>query len=96
MEIPNPPKLINIQDIIPDREIIKMENMEFAGIHYEAWNVSLPLFGDTIEKLLEHGFIVSMLEPYKVNVCRQLNPSPENLSENKEFWRSLTRILSQS
>lgn len=83
----------NIQDIIPDREIIKMQNEEFAGLEYEVWNVQIPLFGDRIETLLENGFMVSMLESDKVNVCKQLNPSPEKLYENKQFWNELKTTL---
>lgn len=80
----------NIQDIIPDREIIKMKNEEFAGIEYEVWNVQIPLFGDRVQTLLENGFDVSMLESDKVNVVRKITPSPEKLHENKQFWKKLT------
>lgn len=83
----------NIQDIIPDREIIKMQNQEFAGLEYEVWNVSLPVFGDQIQTLLEHGFDVSMLEENKVHVTKQLNPSPEKLHENRMFWKELKEAL---
>ena len=81
---------MNIQDIIPDREIIKMKNDEFAGIEYETWHVSLPIFGDTIEKLLEDGFLVSMLYQNCVTVSKALNTSPEKLHENKLFWNAFT------
>jgi len=83
----------NLQDIIRDREIIKIHNQEFQGIHYEQWNVSLPIFSDQIEDLLKNGFIVSVLEKDKVNICRKLNSSPDQIEQNKQFCRSLESAL---
>jgi len=83
----------NIQDIIRDREIIKMKNLEFLGLEYEEWNVSLPVFGDQVESLLEHGFSVSILDDGFITVTRIINPSPQKLQENKRFWRCLSEII---
>ena len=83
----------NLQDIIPDREIIKMQNQEFAGIEYEQWNISLPVFSDQVETLLENGFMVSMLEDNHVTINKQLNPSPEKLHQNKQFWNTLKTTI---
>jgi hypothetical protein len=87
---------MNIQDIIPDREIIKMKNDEFAGIEYETWHVQLPLYGDRIETLLENGFLVSVIYQNCVTVSKALNPSPEKLHENKMFWNELKSALNIS
>ena len=84
---------MNIRDIIPDRKITKRKNEEFMGLEYECWDVQIPLFGDKVEKLLENGFMVSILQSGKVNVCKQLNSSPEKLYENKQFWKQLMKEL---
>ena len=86
----------NIQDIIPDREIIKMKNSEFEGIEYESWNVGLPIFSDQMERLLENGFMVSVLDKGFVHVDKQLTPSPTNLRENKEFWNEFRKTVGVS
>lgn len=86
----------NIQDIIPDREIIKMKNEEFAGIQYETWHVSLPVYGDQIEKLLESGFLVSVVYVNCVTVSKALNPSPEKLHKNKHFWNELEKGITEN
>lgn len=83
----------NIQDIIPDRKIIKMKNQGFAGIDYEEWSVSLPIFGDQVETLLENGYSVSILEESYITVTKPLNPSPEKLQQNKAFWNELKTTL---
>lgn len=84
---------MNLQDIIPDREIVKMKNQEFAGIEYEQWRVAIPIFSDQIETLLENGFMVSILSKGEVTVTKQLNPSPRNLQQNKQFWKTLKNTL---
>ena len=84
---------INIQDILPDREIIKMQNQNFAGLEYERWRVSTPLFSDETESLIENGFMVSVFHNGEVFVHKQLNPSPTQLRENKQFWCALNKEL---
>lgn len=95
MTIPHKKQQVNIQDIIPDREIIQMKNEEFAGLEYEFWEVSLPVFSDQVETLLENGFMVSMVRENRITVNRQLNPSPEKLHENKQFWKQFNEALNQ-
>ncbi len=84
---------MNIQDIIPDRTIIKMKNEEFAGITYESYNVSLPIFSDQVERLLENGYMVSMLREGHVHVNKQTNTSPAKLRENKNFWNEFNEAI---
>ena len=86
-------KVKNIQDIIPDREIVKLKNQEFAGIEYEEWRVGVPIWGDQVETLLENGYMLSIQSEGEVIVNKQLPTSPENLRMNKEFWNSLNRAL---
>ena len=58
------------------------------------WDVQIPLFGDKVEKLLENGFMVSILQSGKVTMCvNELNSSPEKLYENKQFWKQLMKEL---
>ena len=83
----------NIQDIIPDREIIKMQNEEFAGIKYESWEVETPVWSDQVETLLENGFMVSMIKPNIVTVNKPMNISCSDLSSNKQFWRDLNEAV---
>lgn len=80
----------NIQDIISCREIIKLQNQEFAGLEYECWNVGLPVFSDQVKTLLENGFMVSMLHDGMITVNKELNPSPVKLQRNKNFWRAFS------
>jgi len=70
-----------------------MKNEELFGLEYESWNVSLPIFSDQIETLLENGYMVSMLYPNTIHVSKQLNPSPTNLQQNKRFWNRLEEVL---
>lgn len=87
----------NIQDIIPDREIVQQKPQEFMGISYNVWRVGIPIFSDQVEKLLESGYHLFISGLGHVFVIRQLNPSPEQLRENREFWHNLTnRIEDQS
>lgn len=83
----------NVQDIIPDREIIKMKNVEFAGLEYEEWRVEHPVFSDQIETLLENGYMVSTNHKGELIVMKQLNPSPVQLQQNKYFWNRLTEAI---
>ena len=83
----------NIQDIIPDREIVKLKNQEFAGLEYEQWRVGIPVWGDQVETLLENGYMLSIMSEGEVIVNRLLNPSPEALKQNKEFWKSFERLI---
>lgn len=83
----------NIQDIIPDREIVKLKNQEFAGIEYEQWRIGVPIWGDQIEDLLENGYMVSVMSEGEVIVNKQTNTSPKKIRENKEFWNSLNNAL---
>ncbi len=83
----------NLQDIIPDREIVKLKNQEFAGLEYEQWRIGIPVWGDQIEDLLENGYTVAVLSEGEVIVNKQLNPSPEKLRQNKQFWDSLNKAL---
>ena len=62
-------------------------------LNMSAGMFKFPLFGDRVEQLLENGFMVSILESDKVNVCKQLNSSPEKLYENKQFWKQLMKEL---
>ena len=41
----------NLQDIIPDREIVKLQNQEFAGIEYEQWRIGVPIWGEDEEEI---------------------------------------------
>jgi len=83
----------NIQDIIPDREIVKLKNQEFAGLEYEHWRIGVPIWGDQVETLLENGYMLSIMSEGEVIVNRLLNPSPEALKQNKEFWNGLNKAL---
>jgi hypothetical protein len=83
----------NIQDIVKDRTIIKMQNQSFASLDYEVWEVELPVYFDVVESLLENGFLVSMVKPNRVMVARQIPASPKQIQENKNFWRELTKEL---
>jgi len=87
--------MTNLQDIIPDREIIKLQNEECLGLVYESWVVAHPVFSDQVETLLEKGFMVSTSIKGELIVNKQLNPSPEKLHENKQFWRTLHKTLSR-
>ena len=62
---------MNIKNILFDKEIIRMKNENFWGIDYEVWNVQIPLLNHQVENLLENGFMVSILESDKVNVCKR-------------------------
>lgn len=83
----------NLQDIIKDREIVKLENDEFANLTYEKWRVGHPIFADQIETLLENGFMCSTGYEGEFFVQRQLNPSPTQIMDNKKFWRGLDVLL---
>jgi len=83
----------NIQDIIPDREIVKLKNQEFAGLEYEQWRIGVPIWGDQVETLLENGYMLSIMTEGEVIVNRLLTTSPKKLRENKEFWNSLNKAL---
>ncbi len=83
----------NIQDIITCREITKLSNQELFGLEYECWNVSLPVWGDQVETLLENGYMVSMLNDGMITINKQLNPSPKKVQENKNFWRELEQQI---
>ncbi len=83
----------NLQDIIPDREIVKLKNQEFAGIEYEQWRIGVPVWGDQVEDLLENGYMVSIMTEGEVIVNKQLPTSPDNLRMNKQFWNSLNKAL---
>jgi len=85
--------LKNIYDIIPDRKIIKLKNQEFAGLKYEQWSVEVPIFGDQVETLLENGYMLSIMGDGEVIINKQLNPSPEELRFNKQFWNNLNEAL---
>ena len=84
---------MNIKNILFDKEIIRMKNEEFWGIEYEVWTVQILLLNHQVENLLENGFMVSMLESDKVNICKRINPSPEKLHYNKQLWRQLREEL---
>jgi len=83
----------NLQDIIPDREIVKLNNQEFAGLEYEQWRVEVPIFNDQVETLLENGYMLSIMFRGEVIVNRLLNPSPDALKQNKQFWNNLSEAL---
>jgi len=83
----------NIQDVVKDRTIIKMQNQRFASLDYEFWEVELPVYSDVVESLLENGFLVSMVKPNRVLVARRISASPKQIQENKNFWRDLTKEL---
>lgn len=83
----------NIQDIIPDREVVKLKNQEFAGLEYEQWRIGIPIFSDQVETLLENGYMLSIMSKGEVIVNRLLNPSPDALKQNKEFWNNLGEAL---
>ena len=85
----------NIEDIIRDREITRLPNQELLGISYECWEVDPPVYADQVEKLLENGYMVSMLKNGTINIEFELTPSPEQLRENKRFWNDLTEALDQ-
>ena len=70
-----------------------MQNDEFAGLTYAHWKVSLPIFSDQVETLLENGFMVSMLNTKFVTINKKLNTSPEKLRENKHFWTEFKNSL---
>lgn len=84
----------NLQDIIPDRKITKLPNVEFAGIQYEEYNVETPVWSDQIQTLLENGYMVFACGGNHVVVNKALNPSPHALHQNKQFWRALNEALS--
>ena len=87
----------NLKDIIPhNNKIIKLKDEEFLELNYECWDVSLPIYGNIIETLLENGFIVSMLEPNKINVYRQLPASPEDIHQNKLFLQEILKEIEKS
>jgi uncharacterized integral membrane protein len=83
----------NIQDIVKDRTIIKMQNQSFASLDYEVWEVELPIYFDVVESLLENGFLISMVKPNRILVARKILPSPEQIQKNKKFWRELKRAF---
>jgi len=83
----------NIQDIVKDRTIIKMQNQSFASFDYEVWEVELPIYFDVVESLLENGFLISMVKPNRILVARKILPSPEQVKRNKKFWRELESIF---
>ena len=83
----------NLQDIIPDREIVKLKNQEFAGIEYEQWRIGVPVWGDQVETLLENGYMVSIMTEGEVIVNKPLPMSPQALRQNKQFWNSLNEAL---
>lgn len=87
-------KIINIQDIIPDREIIKLQNEEMFGFVYEMWSVGLPVYADQVERLVENGYLVAMLHENYITISKQLNPSPNDLSNNKRILNNIFKVFS--
>ena len=83
----------NLQDIIPDRDIVKLKNQEFAGIEYEQWRIGVPIWGDQVEDLLENGYMLSIMTEGEVIVNKPTNTSPEKLRQNKQFWNNLNKAL---
>lgn len=83
----------NIEDIIKDRRIIYLPDIELLGISYKCWEVEAPVYGDQIETLLENGYMVSMLKNGTINIEFELTPSPEQLRENKRFWNDLNEAI---
>jgi len=79
----------NIQDIIPDRYIIKQDNISFAGLDYEVWKVQPPIFSDQVETLLENSYMLFIDDRREIFIEKLINPSPKQLQENKHFWREL-------
>lgn len=82
-----------IYDIFPDRVIHKEPNMSFANLDYECWLVQLSIGPERIEALLENGFFCSVNQDGLFHVYRQMNPSPEQLQNNKWFWRRLNDAI---
>ncbi len=89
-------KVKNIQDIIPDREIVKLQNQEFEGIEYVQWRIGVQGWGDQVEDLLENGYMLSIMSEGEVIVNKQLNTSPEALRQNKQFWNNLNKALDEN
>ena len=87
---------MNIKNILSDKEIIRMKNQNFWGIDYEIWTVQIPLFENQVETLLEEGFMVSMEESDKVTIRKRINPSPEQLRENKHIIEQIMDELSKN
>ena len=83
----------NIQDIIRDREIIELEIIEFVGLSYRQWEVQPPIYGDQVESLLENGFMLWIDDERRIIVQKPINPSPEQVMQNKFFWRRLGESL---
>ena len=83
----------NIQDIIPDREIIKQDNLTFAGLDYEVWKVEPPIFSDQVEQLLENRFMLFIDDRREIFVERLINSSPDVIMQNKKFWRKVNEVL---
>lgn len=86
----------NLQDIIPDREIVKMKNIDFWGIEYYSWRVAHPVYSDQVEELLENGYMVSTDYDGNFMVNKQLHPSPTDIQLNKRIWRNLSETIQKA
>lgn len=88
--------ILTLQDIIPDRKIVKLKNLSFGGLEYENYRVEPPIWADQIETLLENGFIIFIGGDGKVFINKLISPSPDQLSQNKHFLRMLNQHVGAS
>ena len=83
-----------LNQIIKDREITRVDDVDFLNQKYWQYEIQKPIFTDQVESLLEEGYLLMIDNDGKVIVSKKISiDTPEVIQESKRFFRELDKVI---